>query len=577
MSDPSPNPPAASSWSPRAFLRGRQGKLLGLILLALVLPRTLALGGVEVTSPLSFIDMAEHLYNLDLLSKRAFLSSAQVRDPYFQKNPKALELRYSHKWPAGVYVSAVPWARLFGPLSIWTTLLTNLLFTVVMIWGLVGLGRFLGDSEVGLWAALLAVLCPALVASSWYFSLDYPNTAMTVMGLYLLCRTRDFSRLRPCLVLALWSGLGMWIKPTYPIYLAVPAAWAFYRGLRHGPRLRVALHVLVCGAIASPMAIYLLDLRWAKVWEQLKDHAALRLLPGSAIDPLSADWFLAQLKFAWFNYPFPLLILCLPGLVLLSSWRRPIPGRWPVLSYILGAVVLLTLMVNKGERYIQPVYPLLCLVTAWWIVRRLPGVWRQGVMILAVLSYATMLYLSHEIPTPWLPEMEQEANWRCKPTAPTDCLPWRNNAGHPFWFEQTMPGRLHLETLRGQWDIFCRYRPLIRQVERWVNGLPNKRPLAVTYIRDVKQEPGELPYAWLVALVSQAVQDRFVLAPGVAGLPVLPRWVSDVPSLVILHIPELNPESVNPELRVTARQTFKMACGPGHVSVTLSLAHPKKP
>ena len=551
--------------------------MVGLLSLAFVGPRLAVLPGVRFTSPLSFIDMSEHLYNLDLVTKRTLLPAKQLSDPYLRATPQMLQTRFSQKWPPGTYYAALPWAAWFGPLSIWTTLLNNLLFLLIILFSMVGLGRALGSPLAGWLGALLVVLCPPLIASSWYFSLDFPVTAMVGLGLYLLWRTDRFVRPGWCAALVAWSGLGVWIKPTYPLYLAVPAVVLLAAGLWRGQRLRRVGLALGSAAAAGGLSFALLGVSWAKLWEQVTDHSVLTLLPGSAIDPWTVEWLLSNAKFAAYNYPWPLLLPVLPGVVLLAvRGRAPAAGRALLLATLVGGYALLTLMINKGERYMQPLYPLFCLLTAWWMVAYLPKIIGRILFGVVVAGYMAVLVVAHGYPTPWLPELELEAQWKCKPSSPIDCLPWRNNAAHPFWYEQTMPGKLHLSNLSaGAVDIFCDYEPVIKKVAAWERALPDDRPMAVAYLRDPQQEPGELPYAWLVALTSQWVRDRFVFAPGVAGLPVLPRSILDAPHLVVLHVPQVNPAARHPELVVNKTERFTMKCGPGTVDIALSFCQPK--
>ena len=167
--------------------------LLGAIVLAFFVPRLIAWRGIPMAVNLEFADQLFHLYHVDLLYKRHTLDEAYMGQPYFHQFPDMKNPRLPTRWPPGLYWVTFPFAKAFGVYSIWTTQLPNFIASVLIVLGVVLLGRIMGGTRLGLWAALLTVLCPALVASSWYYSLDYPLIAMILMGLYLLWRTRGFT------------------------------------------------------------------------------------------------------------------------------------------------------------------------------------------------------------------------------------------------------------------------------------------------------------------------------------------------------------------------------------------------
>ncbi len=62
----------------------------------------------------------------------------------------------------------------------------------------------------------------------------------------------------------------------------------------------------------------------------------------------------------------------LPGLWLLHRRRVPLPGREVLLAFIWGSLLILTVAGNRMERYLHPLYPLLCLVGVWGVRRLVP-------------------------------------------------------------------------------------------------------------------------------------------------------------------------------------------------------------
>ena len=396
---------------PSGFL-GRRAQivvLLALILTALAAPRLL-LWDVPMTDNLGFEDVTNHLLNLDLSHRRGQLDQMQLADPYLNAHPVDLMHLNSEGWPPGVYTVARPWVGWLGPLSVWTTQLTNLVFWGVMLLGVAGLGWCLGGLRLGLWAALLTALCPGLVAASWYFTLDFPLAAMTTVGLLLLWLTDGFRRWRWVAAFAAWSALGVLVKPPYGMHMVLPTLLVWGLGMWRGPARwrRVALGVGTAGL--SLGIIWLIQpevLRGIsqEIWihtttpppEENIDFEFVTIQPWSLRGVLAVPLYVAM------KLPYPLLVLALPGLVLahLRRWRLPMRGM--MLAFLWGTYVILTLLVHRQGRYCLPLYPVLCLITAWWVWTMVSRRWRGRVLAAVTAAYVAVLCLEHWAPTerPW--------------------------------------------------------------------------------------------------------------------------------------------------------------------------------
>jgi 4-amino-4-deoxy-L-arabinose transferase-like glycosyltransferase len=489
------------------------------LLVAYLLPRAVALQGISLTAPLAYVDMAYHLASADLEHRRRALAD-QLDDPYLRRFPP--QRMHPGRWPAGVYHLARPWVAAFGPLSIWTVQLTNGLFALVLLGGVVGLGWILGGVRLGLWAALLTVLCPALVAASWYFSSSYPLVAMVAVGLVLLWQTRGLSRWPWCLALAAWSVLGLWINLTYALYLLGPTVAALVVGLRQESRRRVGLNLLAVVVVVGGLAPVLLDLDPRGLLSELVLHARDAPMGEQAfghqlIRPWTWAWLASMPEFAVRQYPWPLLLLALPGLVWLHGRRGP-RARWLLLTFFWSTVVLLTLLTNKMERYLQPLYPLLCLLTAWWIIARVPRRWGPVALLWAAAAYGAVLYVAWQHPVPWLDRSEAADARR-------------------YLYEQAMPGPRTLARLRQlTYHPRCDLRPLVQQIEALVRKHPSVRPLALARHRAPMRFD---VFASLNLAVMHALRDRFVVG--------IELWIPDElteparrsPQLVVVHRPDV--------------------------------------
>lgn len=506
--------------------RVRVCALLLLIAAAYAVPRAVCLRSVTMTSQLGFMDMFYHLANLDLVHKKQTLSGEQLNDAFFKRFPHRLEPLNPLRWPMGVHFVAMPFFEAFGPQSIWTTQLTNLLFTLVLLAGVVGLGTIMGGVRVGLWSALLTILCPPLVAHTWYFSLDYPLAAMLVVGLCILWRTRGFSDPRYCLALIGWSVLGMTVKLTYVLFMAGPWLAALVQGLRDPHTANKRVLGLCLGSAASITLLSFLVQGWSVwlVWQELLYHISGtggvgQDFPFQLMEPWTLRWLFSMGIFAAKSYPLPLLLLALPGLVLLHR-RQGGPARYLLLSYVWIGLLLLTLMANKMERYLHPIYPIFCVLTVWGVARLIPRRWQTPALLGITTAFVVTLALVFWRPTPWMmsgDDLRKEG----------------------YMYEIAMPDHRTLATLRqNTFHPRCTLAPLTREMAALGRQDPRRRPLGIaTQHRWLDRDGKEVlmfspPEVYHSAI--QEIRDRFVLYFELDKGEHL-KEMFQVPNLLVVH------------------------------------------
>ena len=470
--------------------------LVAAIFAAVVVPRVLALHDVTMTASLGFEDVNNHLLNLDLSHRLSQLDEQQLSDPYLNRNMVDLLHLNPEGWPPGVYTVARPWVGLLGPLSVWTTQLTNLVFWAVLLLGVFGLGWRMAGVRFGLWAALLTALCPGLVAASWYFTLDFPLAAMTTVGLLLLWLTNGFGRWRWCLAFAAWSAAGVLVKPPYAMHMVLPTLLVLGLGLWRGPGRwrRVGL-----GAGTAALSLLLIWLIQPEVLRGIAQEVWIHTTvppPEENIDfefitvqPWSLHGILAVPVFVAMKLPHVLLLLALPGLVLAHIRRWRLPCRPALLAFCWGTYVILTLLVHRQGRYCLPLYPVICLLTVWWVHTLVSRRWRTRVMVLVTAAYCATLWLDHRAPQEW---------------------PW-----HARWFaplvgsgyhEMRMPGAADLDRLRAHtFHQECDLRPVIKQTVALARADGSRLTLGVgTAMTDFHSSE------YLALMVRQVIRDRLV-------------------------------------------------------------------
>ncbi len=538
----------------RGALR-RHGPLLAALALAVVLPRAWALQGVDFVDYFTFADMPAHVVNADKLHGLYF----QGDEAFFSRAPVQRALNNPVRWPAGVYHVALPWVHLFGPLSVWTTQLTNLIFLVLLLAGVVRLGAHLHSVRLGLWAALLTALCPPLLASTWYFSLDFPLVAMITAGLWGLWRTAGFTRWRRCLVFGAISFLALYVKPTYALYLVLPSLWTLVAGLRRdGARLRVLGNLGLATALTLLGTGLLQGLELAPRWDDLTSHLlewqAPENLRGELLQgtPGSLAWFLAIPRFVVVSFPLPLLLLTLPGLV-----RLHLPGAWSgeqgaapasdalqtrrslgwlLACFVWGTYLVFTLMTNKLERYVHPVYPVLCLLGPWWVMTLVPRRWQTTALVWLVTAFAATSWVVHQQPTPWA--------WGLVPARPTGS------------FEFRMPSAEALDELRkNPYNAECPPGPLVDALADLARG--STRPLGILLMGEpdvTSSALTQMTKEQLVLAASQRIRHRMVLHVPVMAEEPLP------PDAVLLHAVDQRATALVPGTRLVSKRVVTLRC-----------------
>lgn len=535
---------------------GANAALAAVLLAAVAVPRGLTLGEVELSAPFVFSDMILHLYNVDLLHKVDLLGEQALGDPFFRANPAELAPQNPAALAPAVYQVARLWVGAWGPLGLWTTQATNFIFLTLMLGGVVGLGAALWGLRVGLLAGLLTALCPALVASSWYFSSDFPLAAVTTVGMLLLLWTRSFSRALPSVVLGAWVALASMVKITCAAYLLAPALAALALGLLAGSvrPWRVAAHAGAAAAVCLALLLALHADGLAREWHMLMIHLQPgQLVPGmegyEAIPTWSIRGLLSVPIMVAMNYSLPLLVAALPGLVAIhrSVRARPVhPGRLLLVAFIWGVVLFNTLLPHRQERYCLPLYPVLCLVTAWW-VSALARAWHRRLAVSgAAALFVLALAVAHLYPDLW--------TW--------DPNAWPNTGN------MEMPGRHRLEALRTrptEPDPACKLGPMADGIVSLAAAEGSHRVLGVT---------STLPLGTrseLAALMAAQRLPRRV----VMHLELEHRPAESLPAaLIVIHGPDQPPGHL-PGRRVRRTVRASLTCNGEVTPLSLSLVIPE--
>jgi len=338
----------------------------------------------------------------------------------------------SSKIPPLTYILTVPFLNLWGFGSDQATLI-HLLFTAILIGAIYGLGCKLFNRQVGIWAAIICLLFPAIYRFRLQFLLDYPLTTAVTFCFYCLTmwkgtweqkreqlgekeevinsqiKLKNLNGLPSFLwaiALGISLGLAILVKHTALLFLFTPILWVIIATVRQkawGKLAQLAASLLISIAIFSP---------WVKTNWLLMLTAGKRATIDSAM--AEGDPALNTLD-AWIYYwnklpeqlSWPLLLVPLAGLLLYliinfkSAKFKPNFNQnllnfnsinWLAIFW-LGAYLINSLNINKDARYVLPYLPVLSIFLAYSLTLW-PRYWGRKIRFCTVGLAMLLMFLN---------------------------------------------------------------------------------------------------------------------------------------------------------------------------------------
>jgi 4-amino-4-deoxy-L-arabinose transferase-like glycosyltransferase len=132
-----------------------------------------------------------------------------------------------YRTPA-IFIAAQPFLRFLGP-DMDSAQLLNVTLLAAVIWLTYLLGVHLSNRRAALFAALLVGLFPMVAAMARLYYTEMFLTAMVTLNLVALYHGRAFSRRNWSLVWGMSLGIGLLVKWTMPIYVALPLIWVLWQ------------------------------------------------------------------------------------------------------------------------------------------------------------------------------------------------------------------------------------------------------------------------------------------------------------------------------------------------------------
>jgi YYY domain-containing protein len=267
---------------------------------------------------------------------------------------------------------------------------------VLSVYLLFLLGSRLYDRSVGLLAAFLLAASALHVQSSRFLTVDVPLTFFVLLGLTQLVKVCEEGKTRQFLAAGVCLGLAVATKfSAMPLFLPLGIA-ALHRYFVERRFFSVAGRVLlalfiaaVAFAVAEPYAILRFDRFYHDIFEQ--SH----MVRNAGAYPYTTQYMGTR------AYVYELTQLVLWGMAPLLgvvaiwatatrvgvAWRSRRAAEWVLLSWVIPFFLVTGWFEVKFPRYLLPIYPLMALWAADWLLQR----YRRGTLLGRIALPAVVL------------------------------------------------------------------------------------------------------------------------------------------------------------------------------------------
>jgi len=288
----------------------------------------------------------------------------------------------SPKYPPIPYLVSLPFQAIFGKGND-QALLSNLIYSAILIALVYYLAQKLFSREVGLWAVVIMVLTPRIIHTRLLFLLDTPLLALVTLSFTCLTFWKDERNVKKqwrwAIAFGMSLGLGLLTKQSILFYLFFPllglSGWFLWR--RQWLRLG---QLLTSFLISIPIWFPWYRTNWIYLFStaQNSNSGPASLEGDPAVSTLAAwvyYWRDLPLALSWVWLLPPLVGLGLailkrfPAKLQIPAWAEVKPGFWWLSYYVAGTYLICSALYNKDSRYILPYLPILAILLAYGLTR----------------------------------------------------------------------------------------------------------------------------------------------------------------------------------------------------------------
>jgi 4-amino-4-deoxy-L-arabinose transferase-like glycosyltransferase len=288
----------------------------------------------------------------------------------------------SSKYPPLTYIIAALFQKVFG-VGNDTALITNLLYSSILIIAVYTLGKILFNYQIGLWGASLSMLFPRLYQSRLQFLIDTPLMTLTVLCFCCLTIWKlqkiYYKQWLWTVIFGICWGFTLLTKQSVMFFLLTPLLWlaiSYIFQCKWGRILQLTISFIISSIIWLPWY----RTNWIYLFSTIRNS---NVIPASyeGDPPLNT---LAAWTYYWQDLPsavtWILLVVPLVGLILnglgkftkstqeieISKLRQGI--IWLAI-YFIGSYLICSAILNKDTRYIMSYLPILAIFLAYGLIQ----------------------------------------------------------------------------------------------------------------------------------------------------------------------------------------------------------------
>jgi 4-amino-4-deoxy-L-arabinose transferase-like glycosyltransferase len=322
--------------------------------------------------------------------------------------------------PPLLMLSSLPLYFVFGR-STDVAAMTNILYLIILVLSVYGIGRRIHSKEVGLMAAFIVSVFPIIFGLSRSYWQDFPLTAMVSLSIYLLIRVDYFRDRKYSILFGLSIGLGMLTKWTYFVFPVGPFLYVFISSLKMNeeyhekikrPILNAIIAILVGMVVASfwyipnglDIAGKLFGLSTgiagkgdeATKFQQLGETIG----PSGIFNIKSLTFYAGQLVSYQITFIYSILLVIFTFVFIKREDKKTI---WIVLLWIVIPVIAFTLIKNKTVRNTVSMLPAVGLIISLGIMN-IRASWKRKTVIAIVLFTGLYHYTITSYGSSYLPK-----------------------------------------------------------------------------------------------------------------------------------------------------------------------------
>jgi 4-amino-4-deoxy-L-arabinose transferase-like glycosyltransferase len=137
----------------------------------------------------------------------------------------------------------------------------NLVFMAILFGAVFCIGRRYWDTRVGLLAVYITGTMPLLYGLSRWFMTDFGLAALVCLAIYFLISSHYFDDPRKTFLLGVTCGIGLLMKVTSPLYVALPFFFVFCRRFAKN-KSGSSSRVRHCSSLLNSMLVLALPVIW---------------------------------------------------------------------------------------------------------------------------------------------------------------------------------------------------------------------------------------------------------------------------------------------------------------------------